>query len=263
MEFKSITKSTYIEEGLAALRLAKTVNTVEELMDRYDINQNSDYSRKTCWGQIKKRYLDINKNIISHTSFLKLIDYADEKLNKELMYYKYIHQESLARESILKFFYPRLLSGGNYLVEREDVLLFIRKYIQNYSEATIVKTANSIIKALVDFGIASDKDNKVCIEFYNPSLYMFLYALYAEYSHGYDLGNNFRILNPSLEHIRKKSQFYKLFFIKPALLETYLKMAWEKGFLDYEPRGGLNQYVLKFESLDGYVGSLLEVNSYE
>jgi hypothetical protein len=263
MEFKSITKSSYLEEGLEALRIAKTVETVEELMKKYTINQNSDYSRETCWWQVKKRFFNIDKNKIIKTPLLKLIDFTDEKLNKELMYYSYLHQEPMALETVLKYIYPRLSSEESCKIERKNLILFLKKYISKYSEATIIKTANSIRKALIDFGIARAEDGEAVFTYYDTSLYSFLYGLYAEYSPGYEPANRFNILNPSMVHIQKKAHFYKLFFIKPSLLRTYLNLGWEKDYLDYEPRGGLDQYVLKYKSLDGFVNNLIKGDHHE
>ena|SRR5690554_1555751 len=263
MEFKSITKSSYFKEGLDALRIAKTVKTVDELMERYTINQNSNYSRETCWSQIRKRYFCINNNEIAKTPLLKLIDFSDDKLNKELMYYSYLHKEPIARETVLKFIYPRLTAKGVCAIVKKNLILFLKKYINKYSDATINKTANSIRKALVDFGLAEKEEDTLIFKYYDVSLHSFLYGLYAEYSPGFAPAKQFNILNPSAEHIQKKAHFHKLFFIKPSLIRTYLKLGWEQEYLDYEPRGGLDQYVLKCKSLDGFVRSLLKEDNHE
>ena len=38
-----------------------------------------------------------------------------------------------------------------------------------------------------------------------------------------------------------------------AMIKDYLQRAWKKDYLGYEPRGGLNQHVLKCESLDKFI----------
>ena len=79
MVFKSITKSTYLAEALEALRAAKRVDTVDQLMEIYTINQNSTHSRQTCWNEIRKRYLTIKEGRIIKTPLLKIIDFSGEK----------------------------------------------------------------------------------------------------------------------------------------------------------------------------------------
>ncbi|MFW5987990.1 MAG: hypothetical protein ACOCQA_00965 [bacterium] len=257
MNFKSITKSTYISEGLDALREAKKVKSFNKLKNSVTINQNSDYSRRTCWSQINKRYIETNKDKITNYSLVKLVDFEDMKLNRELMYFHYLNSEPLAKFTVLNLIYPRLLSEEEYQLKRDDVIFFIKDYI-SFSDATVKKTARSIVKAMIDFGMAVQKVNRVFVKWYRPSLTAFLYGIYSEYSSGFAKAQNYNILNPSIEHIREKSEFYKLFLIKPAVLNTYLKISWEKGYLNYEPRGGLNQYVLKQESLSNFVNQLIK-----
>jgi hypothetical protein len=112
------------------------------------------------------------------------------------------------------------------------------------------KTARSIVKALVDFEIAEVDGNKVKIKTYRPGLLSVIYAFYSEYAAGFEAAKNFNILNPSVEHIKDKAEFYKLFLMQPAMVDDYLQRAWKEGYLGYEPRGGLNQYVLKYKSID-------------
>jgi len=90
-----------------------------------------------------------------------------------------------------------------------------------------------------------------------PQLLSVVYALYSEYAAGFEKAKNFNILNPSIEHIKEKAEFYKLFLMQPGMIEDYLQRAWKKGYLGYEPRGGLNQYVLKNKSLDILINMLL------
>lgn len=256
MDLKSITKSTYLSEGLGALRLSKDVRTKKELKKNFDINQNSEFSRSTCWTQINKRYLEDDGEKIMETPLVKLVDYGGETLNKELMYFHYLAAESTCKFTVRKLLYPRLSSEGRFELKRKEVKYFLNDYLE-YSEATLNKTANSIVKALVDFGIVDSGDEEIYVDFYEPTLITFLYGLYAEYAPGFEKVQEHNILNPSLEYIRDKSVFYKLFFLKPSLLESYLQLSWERGYLGYEPRGGLNQYVLKHELLDKFANHLI------
>lgn len=41
--------------------------------------------------------------------------------------------------------------------------------------------------------------------------------------------------------------------MQPAMVDDYLQRAWKEDYLGYEPRGGLNQYVLKYNSIDNYL----------
>ena len=251
----SITKSTYIDEGLSALRKAKSkeINTFSDLQNNIVINQNSDHSRKTCWSQIKKRYLNIDDsdNLIK-TPLIKLIDFKQNVLNKELTYLKYLNSEKTAYFSVLNYIYPKLDLEKEIELNRNKLVEFLSDHL-DYSEATLKKTASSIAKALVDFGfVRSDSSKKINISYYEPDLITFLYALYGEYTKNDYFTSKYNISNPSLEHIQDKADFPKLLFMKPNLVEVYLQQAWKQGYLNYEPRGGLNQYVLKHESLDNF-----------
>jgi len=48
-----------------------------------------------------------------------------------------------------------------------------------------------------------------------PQLLSVVYALYSEYAAGFEEAKNFNILNPSVEHIKEKAEFYKLFLMQP------------------------------------------------
>jgi len=257
----SITKSTYIDEGLAVLRKVKfkEINTFSDLQENLVINQNSDHSRKTCWSQIKKRYLQIDSsdNLIK-TPLIKLIDFKQNVLNKELIYLKYLNSEKTAYFSVLNHINARLDFDNEIELSRNKLIEFL-SYHLDYSEATLKKTARSIAKALVDFGFArSDSSKKISLSYYEPDLITFLYALYGEYTKNDYFTSKYNILNPSLEHIQNKADFPKLLFMKPNLVEVYLQQAWKKGYLNYEPRGGLNQYVLKHESLDNFTDHIIK-----
>lgn len=254
----SITKSTYIAEGLGVLRTAQSedINNVKQLKEKIIINQNSDASRKTCWGEIKKRYLSNHENL-QKSPLVKIIDFKGNTLNLELMYLNYLYAEPTFYLTMLKLVYPRLESSENLSLSRNDVIGFLSNYL-DYSEATLNKTARSIVKALIDFGLAQEgEDNKVDIDFYRPVLISFLYGLYSEYSKAGSKNAKFNILNPSLDHIKEKADFPKLLLLKTSLIEVYLKQAWQEGYLNYEPRGGLNQYVLKYEELNKLLDQLV------
>ncbi len=257
IEYKSITKSAYVDEGLETLRLAGDIESTEELKEILLFNMNSDFSRQTCWSQVHKRYLLSKKENINKIPLVRLTDYQGEKLNRELMYLNYLHREPIARKTVLELIYPRLLTDGPYILSRAQVKEFIKIYI-SYSEATMVKTASQITKALLDFRLVQEEGKDVKVSYYEPSIYSFLYGLYAEYTPGMKAASRFKILNPSLEHLRQKAHFYKLLLIKPSMLEPYLKMAWEKNLVAYEPTGGLNQYVLSHKTLDGLVDYILK-----
>jgi len=248
LEFKSITNSTYVDEGMEALRLAKEFQDKKSLKENFEINKPSKSARNNCWNQINKRYLtnadgDLNRALI------KLIDFEDVKLNKELMFYHYLQEELIFKKILLEFIYPKLRVDNEYVVKSEDVLFFIGDYL-DYAPSTMKKTARSIVKALVDFEIAEVDGNKVKVKTYRPGLLSVIYAFYSEYAAGFEAAKNFNILNPSVEHIKDKAEFYKLFLMQPAMVDDYLQRAWKEGYLGYEPRGGLNQYVLKYKSID-------------
>lgn len=258
---KSITKSSYIDEGLAALRKTKAedIDTFSDLKDSLVINQNSDHSRKTCWGQIKKRYLQIDgSDQLIITPLIKLIDLKHNVLNNELIYLNYLKAEKTSYFSVLNYIYSKLELDNKTELSRNKLIEFLSNHL-DYSEATLNKTARSIAKALVDFGFArSDSSKKINISYHEPDLITFLYALYGEYTKNDYFTSKHNILNPSLEHIQDKADFPKLLFMKPNLVEVYLQQAWKQGYLNYEPRGGLNQYVLKHESLDNFADHIIK-----
>jgi hypothetical protein len=255
LEFNSITNSTYVNEGIEALRLAKEFQDKKSLRKNFEINKHSKSSRNNCWNQINKRYLT-NPNGDLNRVLIKLIDYEDIKLNKELMFYHYLQEELIFKKTLVNFIYPKLRVDNEYVVKSEDVLFFIGDYL-DYASSTMKKTARSIVKALVDFEIAEVEENKVKVKTYRPELLSVVYAFYSEYAAGVEEAKNFNILNPSVEHIKEKAEFYKLFLMQPAIVEDYLQRAWKEDYLGYEPRGGLNQYVLKYKSLNSFVSMLL------
>ena len=258
---KSITKSTYIDEGLSALRKAKSkkINTFSDLQDNLIINQNSDNSRDTCWSQIKKRYLQIDdSNHLIISPLIKLIDLKHNVLNNELIYLNYLQAERTSYFSVINYIYPKLELDNTTELNRDKLIDFLSNHL-DYSEATLNKTARSIAKALVDFGFArSGSSKKINFSYYEPDLITFLYALYGEYTKNDYFTSKYNILNPSFEHIQNKADFPKLLFMKPNLVEVYLQQAWRQGYLNYEPRGGLNQYVLKHESLDNFADHIIK-----
>jgi hypothetical protein len=233
---------------MEALRLAKEYEDKRNLRENFEINKSSISARNNCWNQINKRYLtnadgDLNRPLI------KLIDFEDIKLNKELMFYHYLQEELIFKKTLLEFIYPKLRLDNEYVVKSNDVLFFIGDYL-DYASSTMKKTARSIVKALVDFEIAEVEGNEVKVKNYRPELLSMVFAFYSEYAAGFEAAKNFNILNPSVEHIKDKAEFYKLFLMQPAMVDDYLKRAWKEDYLGYEPRGGLNQYVLKYKSID-------------
>jgi hypothetical protein len=246
-ELKSITKSTYLNEGLRVLEKIKDekYEDYQKLMDNVDIDQNSKSSINTCWGQIKKRYLDFNENKkILYSPMIKLFN-NNVILKNELMYLNYLYTEPTLKKIILELIYPKLLqNNGKTSVKREELIAFLNQFLE-YSQATIAKTAQSSVRALVDFGLAETDGKDILINFYQPELKTVIYALYNEYSRNNSKYNNFNILNPSLDHIKEKAEFTKLLLINPNFIDSFLQSGWKAGYLSYEPRGGLNQYVLK------------------
>jgi len=248
LKFKSITNSTYVDEAIEALRLAKEFQDKKSLKENFEINKFSKSARNNCWNQINKRYLT-NPDGGLNKALIKLIDFEDVKLNKELMFYHYLQEELIFKKTLLEFIYPKLRVDNEYVVKSEDILFFIGDYL-DYALSTMKKTARSIVKALVDFEIAEVEGNEVKVKSYRPGLLSVVYAFYSEYAVGVEAAKNFKILNPSVEHIKEKAEFYKLFLMQPAMVDDYLKRAWKEDYLGYEPRGGLNQYVLKYKSID-------------
>jgi len=256
LNYKSITNSTYIEEGMEALRLAKEIEIVKELKEKFEINKFSKSSRDKCWSHITNRYLyDENKKI--NSNIVKLIDLQDVEVNRFLMYFHYSHEELIFKKTVVDFIYPRLNAEGDYIIKRDNISHFINQYF-DYAESTISKTSRSIAKALVDFGLASQNKREVKIHFSKPPLLAFVYALYSEYAAGFEKAKRFNILNPSVEHIKEKAEFYKLFLMQPHMIDDYLQKAFKEGYLGYEPRGGLNQYVLKHKSLEDLVTNIVK-----
>jgi hypothetical protein len=91
LEFKSITNSTYVDEGMEALRLAKEFHDKKSLKENFEINKFSKSTRNNCWNQINKRYLT-NPDGGLNKVLIKLIDFEGVKLNKELMFYHYLQK---------------------------------------------------------------------------------------------------------------------------------------------------------------------------
>jgi hypothetical protein len=246
-ELKSITKSTYLNEGLRVLERIKDekYEDYKKLKNNVDIDQNSKSSINTCWQEIKKRYLDFDNNKkILYSPTIKLFD-NNIILKKELMYLNYLYTEPTFRKIILELIYPKLLQNNeNTSINKKEITIFLNKHLDN-SPATIKKTASSSAKALVDFGLAETDGKDILINFYQPELKTVIYALYNEYSRNNSKYNNFNILNPSLDHIKEKAEFTKLLLINPNFIDSFLQSGWKAGYLSYEPRGGLNQYVLK------------------
>lgn len=253
-ELKSITKSTYINEGLKVLEeiKEKKYSSYKKVQNEVDINQNSKHSRSTCWGQIKKRYLDFSDNDrLKYSPMIKLFN-NNIILKKELMYLNYIYKEPTFRKIILELIYPKLQNeNGRIFIKREELSNFLNQYLE-YSKATIQKTARSSVKALIDFGLAEADGKEIIINYYQPELITFVYALYNEYSRENSKYNNFNILNPSLDHIKDKAEFTKLLLINQNFIESFLQSAWKAEYLSYEPRGGLNQYVLKHKDISQF-----------
>ena len=252
-KLRSITKSTYINEGLRVLEVIKENNyeSFKKLMKEVDINQNSDYSRETCWGQIKKRYIDFkNEDEILYSPMLKLFN-NNIILKKELMYLNYVYIETTFRKLLLELIYPKLKNANDVILSRDQIADFLDQYL-SYSSATLEKTARSSAKALIDFGMAEGDGNNIIITYYQPELKTFLYALYNEYSKENSKYNNFNILNPSVDHIVNKAEFHKILLINPNFIKSFLQSGWKAGYLSYEPRGGLNQYVLKYKNIKGF-----------
>ncbi len=250
-KLKSITKSTYLNEGLRVLEKIKDkeLKDYQKLIKKVDLNQNSKHSRSTCWGQIKKRYLDFNENKeINYSPMIKLFN-NNILLKKELMYLNYIYTEPTFKKIILDLIYPKLIqNNGETSLSREEIINFLDQ-ILDYSRATINKTASSSAKALIDFSMAEADGSEIRIKFYQPELKTVVYALYNEYSRENSKYNNFNILNPSLEHLTEKAEFSKFLLINPNFIDSFLQSAWKSDYLSYEPRGGLNQYVLKHKNI--------------
>ena len=252
-KLNSITKSTYLNEGLRVLERIKDeeLKDYQELMKNIDLNQNSKHSRSTCWSQIKKRYLDFNEDKeINYSPMIKLFN-NNILLKKELMYLNYIYTEPTFRKIKLDLIYPKLIqNNGETSLIREEIINFLDQ-ILDYSRATINKTARSAAKALIDFSLAKADGQKLRIRFYQPELKTIVYAFYNEYSRENSKYNNFNILNPSLDHIKEKAEFPKFLMINPNFIDSFLQSAWKSQYLSYEPRGGLNQYVLKHKNITG------------
>ncbi len=253
-KFKSITKSTYIREGLKVLEKIKKekYDDYKELMDKVDLNQNSDHSRKTSWGQIKKRYLDFDdNNKLLYSPMIKLFN-NNIILKKELMYLNYIYTEATFRKIILEFVYPKVKeNNGTAIFKREELADFLSQFL-DYSQATLNKTARSSAKALLDFGLAEKEEGAIKVSYYQPELKTVIYALYNEYSKEKSKYNNYNILNPSLNHIIENAEFPKFLLINPNFIESFLQSAWKEEYLSYEARGGLNQYVLKHKNVEQF-----------
>jgi hypothetical protein len=253
-ELKSITKSTFISEGLKVLEQISSKKHLDyqTIINNVDLNKNSESTRNTCLGQIKKRYLDFNDdNELSYSAMLKLFN-NNIILKKELMYLNYIYTEPTFRKLIVEIIYPKLLqNNGEVNITRKELVNFLNQHLK-YKQVVIKKTASSSVKALIDFDLAGAEGKEIKINYYQPELKTFVYALYNEYSRENSKYNNFNILNPSLDHIKEKADFPKFLLINPSFIDSFLQSAWKAGYLSYEPRGGLNQYVLKHNNIESF-----------
>lgn len=262
-KLNSITKSTYLNEGLRVLEQIKDekYENYQKLMDNVEVDQNSKSSLNTCWGQIKKRYLDFNeKQKILYSPMIKLFN-SNIILKKELMYLNYIYSELTFKKIILELIYPKILkNNGTVTLKKQELIDFLNQHLEQ-SQVTINKTASSSAKALVDFGLAEQDGKDILINFYQPELKTVIYALYNEYSRDNSKYNNFNILNPSLDHIQKKAEFPKLLLINPNFIDSFLQSGWKQGYLSYEPRGGLNQYVLKHKNAAQFADYIVKEES--
>lgn len=166
-KLNSITKSTYLNEGLRVLERIKDENYQDyhKLMKNVDLNQNSKHSRSTCWSQIKKRYLDFSENSnLLYSPAIKLFN-NNILLKKELMYLNYIYTEPTFRKIIMDLIYPKLIqNNGETSLSREEIVSFLDPVL-DYSRATINKTARSSAKALIDFSLA-EADGQNFLSFY-------------------------------------------------------------------------------------------------
>ena len=143
MKFKSITNSTYVDEGMEALRLARKFQDKKSLKENFEINKFSKSARNNCWNQINKRYLT-NANGNLNRDLIKLIDSEDIKLNKELMFYHYFQEELIFKKTLLDFIYPKLKIDNEYVVKSKDVLFFIYDYL-DYAQSTMKKTVGPLL----------------------------------------------------------------------------------------------------------------------
>jgi hypothetical protein len=209
----------------------------------------------------RRRYLVVKNGRILLTPFLRAVAALNDRREAvELAFLQYLDEETIVKEALKIFFYPRLLSppsrNRQTVLGQEDAGFesavlngFLRERLPNCSDNTLAKTRQLLFKALEDFGLLQGSaqgrfERRWFLKPYQPTLVGFTWALYKEFENA---GAHKR----SERFILEESDTVKVFLMRKSFAGYLLEESSRQGLLGMEYFGTERQYFLRLAGLEG------------
>ena len=189
-------------------------------------------------------------------NFLRMVEaWGDGLALRQILFFHYLHSETLVQEIVFNCIYPRLIEKRYYWRESD-----IRFYLQQcgVQESEISKAVKVLEKVLGEAKLLSTTEGMRYVEYQRPTVETIAYALYVEYGEGFAQGQRFALKNPPLSQILEHALFPAYLLLDPRSVHLMLEACRMKNYISLEARGGLCQYALIYQDLSGLVEYMVE-----
>ena len=236
--------------------IARPLHPLPRISTTIDIMQGENKD-----GVVEDNSINEIRNIYRSNSqgiYDTLIDlvqsWGDQPAVRQILYYHYLQGQPLLKEILLENIYPAL-QEGSYIWNGEEIKSFLHK--KGLAEKEQDKSLKCIKNALKEMRFLKESGRGLILKYQRPTVEAVAYALYSEYSEGFDESKRFSLKNPPLEQVRRHAAFPAYFLIDPRTIPMLLEACRIKNYISLESRGGLNQYALIYQDLFELVDYML------
>ncbi|AZR72780.1 hypothetical protein BBF96_04850 [Anoxybacter fermentans] len=205
-------------------------------------------------NQIEELYVKSSKEL--YYNLLNIVKaWGDQPAVRQIIFFHYLQKEPLLKEMILECIYPGF-KENRFLWKETELKFFLQQKGLTKSEQS--RTLKIAEKALREVKMFMVNRKEKFLEYQRPAVEAVAYALYAEYSEGFEAGKRFSLKNPPLEQILKYAAFPAYFLLDPKTVPLILEACRIKNYISLESRGGLCQYALIYQDLTELVEYMIQ-----
>ncbi len=251
VKYRSIYISPYIPLSIKILRSLEGLTSEKDVKDKMEeiLPQNAWQTRSKIRGDLKRRYLIFNEDLLVRTPLLELVSRSnDTAFLRELLYYHYLQAERIGAKIVCDILYPRLPKAS---YDKAEIMNYLSKKMSRVNETTRHNIYSNFKSALKQFGLLKKVNDQWSAIPYSPKLETFVYVLYHEFT------VTQTYLNPKMSYLLEKAEFPRLFLMPESSIRDYIQRARLTKLISYETCEGEEQIALIHKSLDRVANEMI------
>jgi hypothetical protein len=237
----------YLQKMLELFETRSEIKITElRLLISQQVSRSYVNKEKAITSILAERYFEQHGNMVRKGPLALFLSNKQFFYRNDFLWYGYYRQYALA-QAICRFIWEALLRHDSSITVKSIKTQFLRSADYPKYPAKMESNIGFILNDMAYCGLIRKTTPHEFEISYNQkgSFEMFLYGLFDQF------GKNRVVKIYTHQNIRD------VFFVHHSIIDRYMDQAKQRGFIHYELFGGLDQYVLDFDSFDTLYRNLI------